>query len=246
MFLPPEDRLLARPALWLPDRRVIAPTAMPHPGVSPQRAARKRVVAAPPPEISYVGEDEGNHTVSIGSTGREAGDLIVWAGIYYGFSNAPNLPSGFSEIHTRNTGSGGAAISITTGWKYSDGTETNITSAAGGSQALYSACVILRGVHESDPIGDDDYNDANSATMTFGPLTLAASSSWVVAFGCARNNISIPTPSSMTSRTGINNAIDSVCLSGWTLGPTATFTSRTSSITSGRWIASAIEILVAA
>jgi hypothetical protein len=234
--------------LIVPDRRLVAPKVIDLRAWGPgsfgsSMLGRKSSGAAP--AISYVGEDEGSagsSSLSIGSTGRAAGDLILWSGGTAGNSSPPGAPAGYADIIDAGTtnGSGASDCSQRACWKYSDGTETTF----GSSLASVQCCIILRGVHASSPIGNTDRNSGNTTTPTHGSVTITAATSWVVTFQVLANSGATTDPSGMTLRTGLSGS--SVRITGWTIGPVASFSSRTTTTTTGRWIVYAIEVLVSA
>lgn len=244
-----DDRAFARrvDGLWLPDRRLVAPRLV---GFGAAPHSKHATGGAAPPAISFVGANfaSSGNAVSIGSTGRQSGDLLLWAGGLGHGGDDFSVPTDFTAISTQiKTGGGGTGVGLWPAWKHSDGTETSIDGALAESQVV----LVFRGIHASAPIGDTDpATSTTGATVTFDALTIAASTSWVVCFACIDNeqsdNVSDPSGMTLRATTG-NPTIGTLLVAGWSMGPTSSFSSRTCTKTSGRYSASiAIELLVAA
>jgi hypothetical protein len=181
MFVAPEDRGLvtARPALWLPDRKIIAPRSMPHPGVSPQAPAKKTPAHA---TISFVKLQIAT-TNSVGSiTGITSGDFVV----QLAFRNNTTPPTRATDWLTPpGAASNGAdSMAVTIGDRYSTG-----TSLAGGTWTNATATIASStGTHPTAPFSAGFvHKTAAAPPVVIDPLLMAVgngSSGWSVS--CAR------------------------------------------------------------
>lgn len=233
--------------LYLPER--YAPEAV-VPGIF--MAPRRPIISGgPAPEISYIGGNAGTTSgASVGGTGRQSGDLLLYVGMINHGDNSITIPSGFTALSTAFVESGGgtSGVALYGAYKYSNGTETTVD----GASAIFQICLVFRGIHASSPIGAIGTANGPSGTVNIAGLTLAAASSFVAVFGGYRGNATetgdITDPASMTRRSGVDGGGISVgAFQSWTRGPTGTFAANGTNNPGSTYFATySIEILVAA
>jgi hypothetical protein len=201
MFSPPEDRglVIARPALWLPDRKLVPARMMPGPG-SPQVPPKKTPAHA---TIAFVKVQIATSN-SVGSiTGIASGDFVVQLAYRNNSTTPPTratdwlTPPGVAE-------NGADSMAVTIGYRYSTG-----TSLAGGTWTNASATIALvyRKVHPTAPFGLGFVHKTDAAPpVVIDPLLMAVGdgSSWIVGFMNQRNTGNNFSPSTMglTQRNG--------------------------------------------
>ncbi len=177
MFSPPEDRglLVARPTLWLPDRKVVPARMAPAPG-SPQVPARK---AAALPAISRVGSATAAATTITLPT-HASGDVIVMIA-HRQNTTPPSVPGGWTTIDS----SGASSISMVLAWLLADSaSETSGT----WTNAQRLIAIVYRNLYTSSPIGNTvGPSTSSGGSMQTGALSLTsghANRNWILFAGC--------------------------------------------------------------
>jgi len=129
--------------------------------------------------ISYVNSAQALST-SVSIPSHEQNDFILGIAISNGTS-APSVPSGqnwTTEISVDGFLNSGALF-----WKFADSSSESFGTATGADQVLVA---IYKGVHRTDPFGDNAIGGGLSASVyQFDSLSLNVSdgSSWIIGWG---------------------------------------------------------------
>jgi hypothetical protein len=247
MFSAPEDRglVIARPALWLPERKIVPARMMPAPGAPQVPAKRSPAHAA----IAFVKVQIATSN-SVGSiTGIASGDFVVQLAFRNNSTTPPTratdwlTPPGTAE-------NGADSMAVTIGYRHATG-----TSLAGGTWTNATAMIALvyRNVHPTEPFGlGFIHKTAATPPVVIDPMTMAVGdgSSWIVTFMNQRNtgNNFTPTTMGLTQRNGPTSSGTYSVQGGDTNGGVAAFAgaSSGSGITgSNRWQNYTAELLAA-
>ncbi len=206
-----------------------------------------------PSELTRI---SSTHTTSTSSSYAipgtyESGDLIV---IIQSRPNTtlPTTPSGYTSFLTVSTTNASARASRKTAASSSE--TVNLDLEFGVNKTIF----VFSGADPVSPIGDTDTASGNDRTATIDGLTLAASTSFVLAIvqtaSLSSDGNSAETPSLPSGLTSVGSASG---YRGMYVGPTGTFTSKSSTVESSappgpgdpdpqiRFVTMSIEIVAA-
>ncbi len=182
-----------------------------------------------------------NCTLSAASTGNP--------NIFFAYrsasTTAPALPSGYTNIGTFPTASGGVTgvarmycKLATSSGDTGSGTATNATGVLGLSYSGVNAPSNLSASCAGMAVAQGNFQNAKtSTTVTFGTLTILNSNDWVGAFlGTSVTGCTPASGLSSVASTVTVNALD-------TNGPVSSFSAETCTISSGTWISVTFALL---
>jgi len=150
-------------------------------------------------------------------TAPTSGDLIVVAAFNASAATAPTLPAGYTQITTNSAN----VCAMITGYKISNGTETNVGT---WTNATAVACIVFRGAGSvgSAAVGASSTSTGATATLTYAALTLKdlGSRSWLVGFGGNKTSAAATAPTGMTLETSVATLVasdtEAVRTTNWT------------------------------
>jgi uncharacterized repeat protein (TIGR02543 family) len=154
-------------------------------------------------QLFFVGANSATGT-TVAIPAHQAGDLIVIFAYNDASDDAPNMPSGWTEI---GTGSGSAGNSSSLGYRVATSSGTTSGSWTSANATILSVSVF-RGQNIVSPIGANAHNfNDNSSTVTYPGLSLSVTdgTSWVLGFAghdATTSNLQIP-PSGMVNKTNV-------------------------------------------